>query len=112
LRFGWLVVGGVEAAGAAGGCEDGLAHVEGLGVTLSGFDAADAGQALEGLVVEPFQRLIEAGQLMAYRHEGFWQSMDTVRDRALLEDLYNKGCMPWKAHSQPKQTAELEAIAL
>ena len=66
----------------------------------------------EELVVEPFQRLIEADQLMAFRHEGFWQSMDTVRDRALLEDLVTKGCMPWKAHSTAKQTQELEAIAL
>jgi len=66
----------------------------------------------EELVVEPFQRLIEADQLMAFRHEGFWQSMDTVRDRALLEDLVAKGCMPWKAHSNAKQADELQAIAL
>ena len=66
----------------------------------------------EELVVEPFQRLIEADQLMAFRHDGFWQSMDTVRDRALLEDLVAKGCMPWKAHSEAKQAQELEAIAL
>jgi glucose-1-phosphate cytidylyltransferase len=66
----------------------------------------------EELVVEPFQRLIEAGQLMAFRHEGFWQSMDTVRDRALLEDLVARGCMPWKAHSAAKQAEELQAIAL
>jgi glucose-1-phosphate cytidylyltransferase len=66
----------------------------------------------EELVVEPFQRLIEADQLMAYRHDGFWQSMDTVRDRALLEDLVAKGCVPWKAHSPAKPARELEAIAL
>ena len=66
----------------------------------------------EELVVEPFQRLIEDNQLMAYRHDGFWQSMDTVRDRALLEDLIAKGCMPWKAHSTTKQAEALEAIAL
>jgi glucose-1-phosphate cytidylyltransferase len=66
----------------------------------------------EELVVEPFRRLIEADQLMAFRHDGFWQSMDTVRDRALLEDLVAKGCMPWKAHSEAKQARELEAIAL
>ena len=38
--------------------------------------------------------------------------MDTVRDRALLEDFVAKGCMPWKAHSTAKQAEELEAIAL
>jgi glucose-1-phosphate cytidylyltransferase len=66
----------------------------------------------EELVVEPFQRLIEANQLMAFRHEGFWQSMDTVRDHALLADLVTKGCMPWKAHSVAKSGEEREVVAL
>ena len=35
----------------------------------------------EELVVEPFQRLIEAGELVAFRHRGFWASMDTLRDK-------------------------------
>jgi glucose-1-phosphate cytidylyltransferase len=33
---------------------------------------------------------------MAYRHDGFWQCMDTIRDRQLLEDLWSKGQAPWK----------------
>ncbi|WP_088347393.1 MULTISPECIES: glucose-1-phosphate cytidylyltransferase [Rhodomicrobium] len=49
----------------------------------------------EELVLEPFKRLIEADQLMAYKHEGFWRSMDTLRDRQMLEDLVEKGEMPW-----------------
>ena len=49
----------------------------------------------EELVVEPFQRLIEADQLMAYKHEGFWQSMDTTKDRQVLEEIVASGKAPW-----------------
>jgi glucose-1-phosphate cytidylyltransferase len=49
----------------------------------------------EELVVEPFQRLIEAGQLMAYKYDGFWRSMDTLRDRQVLEEMVEQGNMPW-----------------
>jgi glucose-1-phosphate cytidylyltransferase len=45
---------------------------------------------------EPMERLARDGQLMAYRHEGFWQCMDTLRDKKLLEDLWNAGSPPWK----------------
>lgn len=50
----------------------------------------------EELVVEPFQRLADENQLMAYRHEGFWRSMDTLRDRQALEDMVEQGNMPWR----------------
>jgi glucose-1-phosphate cytidylyltransferase len=50
----------------------------------------------EELVVEPFHRLIEANQLMAYRHDGFWRSMDTLKDRQVLEDMVEQGKMPWR----------------
>jgi glucose-1-phosphate cytidylyltransferase len=47
--------------------------------------------------LEPMQRLAAAGELMAYRHTGFWQSMDTLRDRMVLEDLWKTGDPPpWK----------------
>jgi glucose-1-phosphate cytidylyltransferase len=42
------------------------------------------------------ERLAADGQLMAYRHEGFWQPMDTLRERKLLEDLWSSGSAPWK----------------
>ena len=45
----------------------------------------------EELVFEPFPRLIERDQLMAYKHEGFWRSMDTLRDRQVLEDMVERG---------------------
>jgi glucose-1-phosphate cytidylyltransferase len=51
----------------------------------------------EELVVEPFQRLIADDQLMAYKYEGFWRAMDTLRDRQALEDMIEKGNMPWRA---------------
>lgn len=42
----------------------------------------------------PMQRLVELGQLRAYKHSGFWQSMDTLRDKAVLEDAWKNGA-PW-----------------
>jgi len=44
---------------------------------------------------EPLERLAKDGQLMAYRHYGFWQCMDTIRDRKLLEELWEGGEAPW-----------------
>jgi glucose-1-phosphate cytidylyltransferase len=45
---------------------------------------------------EPLERLAADGQLVAYRHYSFWQCMDTLRDKRLLEDLWQKGNPPWK----------------
>jgi glucose-1-phosphate cytidylyltransferase len=45
---------------------------------------------------EPMERLAREGQLMAYRHENFWQCMDTLRDKVLLESLWQAGDAPWK----------------
>jgi glucose-1-phosphate cytidylyltransferase len=48
---------------------------------------------------EPLERLSEEGQLMAYRHDSFWQCMDTLRDKRLLESLWEAGDPPWKKWS-------------
>jgi glucose-1-phosphate cytidylyltransferase len=48
---------------------------------------------------EPLQELAAAGQLQAYRHEGFWDCMDTYKDAVLLNDLWNAGDAPWKLWS-------------
>lgn len=45
---------------------------------------------------EPLERLAESGELKAYPHEGFWQCMDTLRDKNLLEELWDSGKAPWK----------------
>ena len=48
---------------------------------------------------DPLELLAEDGQLMAYRHEGFWQPMDTLREKQLLEELWQSGSAPWKVWS-------------
>ena len=45
---------------------------------------------------EPMERLAREGQLSAFLHHGFWQPMDTLRDKNHLEDLWNSGNPPWK----------------
>jgi glucose-1-phosphate cytidylyltransferase len=45
---------------------------------------------------EPLERLTAEGQLMAYRHEGFWQPMDTLREKQMLEEWWASGHAPWK----------------
>ncbi len=49
---------------------------------------------------EPMQRLAEDGQLGAFRHSGFWQPMDTLRDKHVLEELWESGKAPWKVWSE------------
>ena len=48
---------------------------------------------------EPLQRLARDGQLVAYKHTSFWQCMDTLRDKRLLESLWESGRAPWKIWS-------------
>lgn len=45
---------------------------------------------------EPLSRIAQAGKLAAYRHTGFWQPMDTLRDKNYLESLWDSGSAPWK----------------
>ena len=45
---------------------------------------------------KPLETMAAMGQLMAYRHDGFWQCMDTQRDKELLEKLYASGQAPWR----------------
>jgi glucose-1-phosphate cytidylyltransferase len=45
---------------------------------------------------EPMERLAADGQLMAFEHAGFWQAMDTIRDKSYLEELWAKGNAPWR----------------
>lgn len=46
---------------------------------------------------EPLEKMASAGQLRAFRHTGFWQPMDTLRDKAALEALWASGRAPWKS---------------
>ena len=59
----------------------------------------------EELVEEPFRRLIEDDQLLAFRHEGFWRPMDTLKDKEVLEDLVEQGRIPWRLGVAPPAVA-------
>jgi glucose-1-phosphate cytidylyltransferase len=63
------------------------------------FDHIRAG---EELVVEPFQRLIEANELLAYPYDGFWQCMDTFKDRQALEEMASRDDAPWQVWKQKR----------
>jgi glucose-1-phosphate cytidylyltransferase len=65
----------------------------------------------EELVLEPFARLIAEDKLMAYKHEGFWRSMDTLRDWQALEDMVEKGNMPWNHQMQAGRAGAAAANA-
>jgi glucose-1-phosphate cytidylyltransferase len=65
----------------------------------------------EELIIEPFQRLIEADKLMAYKYEGFWRSMDTLRDWQVLEDMVEKGNMPWNRQMRERVRSGGLAVA-
>lgn len=45
---------------------------------------------------EPLERVAEDGQLMSFRHDGFWQPMDTLREKQMLEKMWSEGTAPWK----------------
>jgi len=56
------------------------------------FDYMEPG---DELVVEPFHRLIKKKQLVAYEYDGFWECMDTFKDKQQLDDMYARGDTPW-----------------
>jgi glucose-1-phosphate cytidylyltransferase len=45
---------------------------------------------------EPLARIAQQGEMMAFEHSGFWQPMDTVREKNMLEELWSSGSAPWK----------------
>ena len=55
----------------------------------------------EELVIEPFQRLIEANRLSAYPYDGFWQNMDTFKDHQRFEEMLQDGDTPWQVWKKP-----------
>jgi glucose-1-phosphate cytidylyltransferase len=56
----------------------------------------------EELVQEPFRRLIADNELIAYRHEGFWACMDTLKDKQLFDDMHARGERPWEVWSRDR----------
>jgi glucose-1-phosphate cytidylyltransferase len=81
---------------------DNIKHLTKSGIWINGgffvfkkdiFNYIKAG---EELVEESFQTLIEDGQLITYKYNGFWMSMDTFKDKQLLDDIYSRGNAPWE----------------
>jgi glucose-1-phosphate cytidylyltransferase len=75
------------------------------------FDYLPAGDRDGHLEVEALERLAADGQLAAYKHEHFWQCMDTLRDVRTLESLWQSGQAPWmvwqrSTHSSHPHTKE------
>jgi len=66
----------------------------------------------EELVHEPFQRLVDDDQLLAYEYDGFWQAMDTFKDRQGLEELYAAGNAPWALWKDGDAVGATEQIDL
>ncbi len=63
------------------------------------------------LVRAPFQRLIDKHALLAHKYNGFWQCMDTFKDKERLEEL-NRGSAPWKVWQQTTATASFETLSV
>lgn len=80
----------------------GIQHLSSSGIWVNGgyfiFKKEIFGYIKDGeeLVNEPFQRLMEKGELGTYRYNGFWVGMDTFKDKQLLEDMYSRGQAPWE----------------
>jgi glucose-1-phosphate cytidylyltransferase len=64
-------------------------------------EVLDYVQPGEELVEEPFQRLIENEELIAYRYDGFWEPMDTMKDKQRLDALAETGRAPWRNNGIP-----------
>lgn len=89
----------VEAA--SDGCVRGIRGAEQADVWINGgyfiFNRAifDYMRPGEELVEQPFARLVEAGKLSTYRHNGFWACMDTFKEKVILDEKYARGERPW-----------------
>jgi len=89
-RQGDLVTGFVEKPRGDGGMINGGFFV----LSPKVLDFIDGDQSSWEL--EPLIRIAGAGEMMAYEHQGFWQPMDTLREKNLLEELWMSGKAPWK----------------
>jgi NDP-sugar pyrophosphorylase family protein len=65
----------------------------------------------EELVYEPFQRLIADRQLLTYKYDGFWQCMDTFKEKQRFDDMYARGEVPWEVWRAPAAQRAVPEIA-
>jgi glucose-1-phosphate cytidylyltransferase len=98
-RFGSIVFDGQRVSEFAEKPQTGEGWINGGFFVLNRkvFDYVDGDDTVWERV--PMERLASDGQLMAYRHDGFWQPMDTLREKKLLDDLWQAGAAPWKVWS-------------
>ncbi len=79
------------------------------GFFVLGQDVFDYMRPREDLVHQPFSRMVEADELRAHRHDGFWRGMDTFKDHADLETMHREGGAPWRVWDRPCKEASLIA---
>ncbi|MBW1712357.1 MAG: glucose-1-phosphate cytidylyltransferase [Deltaproteobacteria bacterium] len=95
-RFGVLELSGQQVAGFAEKADTKDSFING-GFFVLEPGALDYVEGDESIWEhEPMERLAADGQLMAFRHHGFWQPVDTLRDKRLLEQIWAQGNAPWK----------------
>jgi glucose-1-phosphate cytidylyltransferase len=95
-RFGGLILDGGRAVGFTEKPQIGEGWINGGFFVFEPqvFDYLDGDET--NLEADVLPRLAADGQLAAYQHEGFWQCMDTLREKRLLETLWREGKQPWK----------------
>ena len=54
---------------------------------------------------EPLKALVARGELAVYHHKGFWQNMDTLRDKHVLQEMWDSGHAPWKVWDRRRDAA-------
>ena len=101
-----------------GGAVEGITHMATSDLWLNGGffafrrDIFDYMKDGEELVQEPFRRLIAENELMAYRHEGFWACMDTLKDKQTFDDMHARGERPWEVWNQGNGIADHRRITM
>lgn len=95
-RFGELLIDGDQVSSFQEKPQVGQGWINGgyFVVEPEFFDLIEGDQTV--LEQEPLERAAELGELMAYRHHGFWQCMDTKRDRDVLEEMWQSGNALWR----------------
>ena len=91
----------------------GIQHISQAGIWLNGGYFVFRNEIFrymrdgEELVHEPFQRLIENRELVAYKYNGFWACMDTFKEKQTLDDMFVRGEAPWEVW-RSAQRSEVE----
>ena len=61
---------------------------------------------------EPFRRLIDEGELIAYRHTSFFRAMDTLKDKQILEEMVERGEVPWLPNARTTMPASTHVVGV